>query len=162
MKTTTCGDAGGGTAPYSIPLYRLQLVQDGTVEGSALSAPADVARMLKDVAAADREHMVAIFLDTKNRPIGRHLVSVGTVNGTPVQPRDVFRAALVAGAVNGLILSHNHPSGDVTPSREDDDVTRNVARAGALLGIRLLDHVILAPNGSFYSYKDSRPDCIEA
>ena len=147
--------------PYAIPVYRLQLVQEGTADVSPLTAPADVARHLSEIAAADREHMVALFLDTKNRPIGRHLVSVGTVNSTPVQPRDVFRAALVAGAVNGIILAHNHPSGDVTPSRDDDDVTRQVARAGALIGIRLLDHVVLAPDGSHFSYRDSRPGCIE-
>ena len=156
-KTTRKGDA----APYSIPVYRLRLVQDGTADVSPLTAPADVARHLGDVATADREQMVALFLDTKNRPIGRHLVSVGTVDSTPVQPRDVFRAALVSGAVNGLILVHNHPSGDVTPSRCDDEVTRLIAKAGILLGVRLLDHVILAPDGSHFSYRDRRPDCVE-
>ena len=147
--------------PYVIPVYRLQLVQDGTAEASPLVAPADVARHLGDIAAADREHMVALFLDTKNRPNVRHIISVGTVNSTPVQPRDVFRAALVSGAVNGIILAHNHPSGDVMPSRDDDEVTRLVARAGALLGIRLLDHVVVAPSGLHFSYRDSRPGCIE-
>ena len=156
-KTTRKGDA----APYSIPVYRLRLVQDGTADVSPLTAPADVARHLGDVATSDREQMVALFLDTKNRPIGRHLVSVGTVDSTPVQPRDVFRAALVSGAVNGLILVHNHPSGDVTPSRCDDEVTRLIAKAGTLLGIRLLDHVILAPDGGHFSYRDRRPDCLE-
>ena len=156
-KTTRKGDA----APYSIPVYRLRLVQDGTAEVSPLVSPADVARHLGDVATSDREQMVALFLDTKNRPIGRHLVSVGTVDSTPVQPRDVFRAALVSGAVNGLILVHNHPSGDVTPSRCDDEVTRLIARAGTLLGVRLLDHVVLAPDGSHFSYRDRRPDCLE-
>ena len=156
-KTTRKGD----TSPYNVPVYRLRLVQDGTAEVSPLTAPADVARHLGDVAASDREQMAALFLDTKNRPIGRHLISVGTVDSTPVQPRDVFRAALVAGAVNGIILAHNHPSGDVTPSRCDDEVTRLIAKAGTLLGIRLLDHVILAPDGSHFSYRDRRPDCVE-
>jgi len=147
--------------PYAVPVYRLQLVQDGTAEMSALCGPADVARYLKDIAAADREHIVALFLDAKNRPIGRHLVGVGTVNAAPAGPGDVFKAALLANAVS-LILIHNHPSGDLTPSKEDDDLTRRIARAGALLGIRLVDHVILAPDGNYFSYKDSRPDCIGA
>ncbi len=151
----------GRPETYTVPVYRLQLVQDGTAEVSPVAAPADVARHLGDIARADREQMLALFLDTKNRPIGRHLVSVGTVNATPVQPRDVFRAALVAGAVNAIILAHNHPSGDVTPSREDDEVTRLVARAGALLGIRLLDHVVLGPDGGYFSYRDGRPECLE-
>lgn len=136
-------------APYVIPVYRLRLVQDGTAE---------VARHLGDVASSEREQMVALFLDTKNRPIGRHLISMGTVDSAPAQPRDVYRAALVAGAVNGIILVHNHPSGDVTPSRSDDEVTRLIARAGTLLGIRLLDHVVLGPDGGHFSYRDRRPE----
>ena len=148
-------------ARYTLPVYRLQLVQDGEAAAAAITGPDALAAHMKDIAAADREHVVALFLDTKNRPVGRHLVSVGTVNATPVQPRDVFRAALVAGAVNGVILVHNHPSGDVTPSRDDDDVSRRIAQAGTLLGIKLLDHVILAPDGSHFSYRDRRPGCIE-
>ena len=158
MKERKESNAG---VPYEVPVFRLQLVQDGTAEVSPMVRPDDVALHLRDVAASDREMMVAIFLDAKNRPIGRHVVSVGTVNATPVQPRDVFRAALVAGAVNALILAHNHPSGDVTPSRDDADVTRQVSRAGALLGIKLLDHVVLAPDGSHWSFRDRQPDCIE-
>lgn len=149
------------SASYEVPVFRLQLVQDGTAEVSPMVGPADVARHLRDVAVSDREMMVALFLDAKNRPIGRHVVSVGTVNATPVQPRDVFRAALVAGAVNAVILAHNHPSGDVTPSRDDADVTRQVSRAGVLLGIKLLDHIVLAPDGSHWSFRDHQPDCIE-
>ena len=163
MKKTTSkkNTAHPPAGAYPVPVYRLQLVEDGTANVSPLTTPAEVAMHLGEIAAADREHMVALFLDTKNRPIGRHLVSVGTVNATPVQPRDVFRAALVAGAVNALILSYNHPSGDVTPSREDDESTRAIARSGKLLGISLLDHVILAPDGSHFSYRDRRPDCLE-
>ncbi len=62
--------------------------------------------------------------------------------------------------INQRFTQHNHPSCDLTPSRNDDDVTRKIARAGALLNIRLLDHVILAPDGGFYSYKNARPDCL--
>ncbi|NLN94118.1 MAG: JAB domain-containing protein [Candidatus Hydrogenedens sp.] len=123
--------------PYVIPVYRLRLVQDGTAEVSPLTGPAEVARYLHNLASSEREQIVALFLDTKNRPIGRHLVSMGTIDSAPAQPRDVFRAALVAGAVNSIILAHNHPSGDVTPSPSDDETTRLIARAGTLLGIRL-------------------------
>ena len=61
---------------------------------------------------------------------------------------------------NSIILAHNHPSGCLTPSSDDNAVTQRIARAGALLNIRLLDHVILAPDGRFYSYKNDRPDCL--
>jgi len=149
--------------PYTIPVYKLQLVQEGTAATMPVTGPAELAFHLKEIATADREHMVVIFLDTKNRPIGRQVVSIGTLNATLVHPREVFKAALIAGGsgANAVILGHNHPSGDLTPSREDDDVTRKIARAGALLCIPLLDHVILSPDGSFYSYKNERPDCLD-
>ncbi|MBI5090930.1 MAG: JAB domain-containing protein [Candidatus Hydrogenedentes bacterium] len=149
--------------PYTIPVYKLQLVQEGTCEVTHLSDPERVAEYLKDVAVSDREQMVCLHLNTKNRPIGRQTVSIGTLNATLVHPREVFKAALIAdgsGASN-IILTHNHPSGDTTPSREDDEITRKIARAGALLGVPLLDHVIVAPGGGFFSYRNSRPDCLK-
>ena len=149
--------------PYTIPVYKLQLVQEGTATAMPVTGPAELAFHLKEIARADREHMVVIFLDTKNRPIGRQVVSIGTLNATLVHPREVFKAALIAGGsgANAVILTHNHPSNVLTPSREDDDVTRKIARAGALLCIPLLDHVILAPDGSFHSYKDSQPEYLD-
>lgn len=145
---------------YAIPVYKLQLVQEGTVETTAITAPADLAFHLKEIATADREHMVVIFLDTKNRPIGRQIVSIGTLNATLVDARGVFRTALLNGATNTITLAHNHPSGDVSPSHDDDAVTRNIARAGHLLGVKLLDHLILAPDGRYFSYKDQRPELL--
>jgi len=146
-------------AQYTIPVYRLQLVQEGQATTMPVTGPAELAFHLKEIATADREHMVVVFLDTKNRPIGRQVVIIGTLNATLVEPREVFKSVLLANA-NGIIMVHNHPSCDLTPSRDDDDVTRKIARAGALLNIRLLDHVILAPDGGFYSYKNARPDCL--
>ena len=145
---------------YTIPVYKLQLVQEGTVETTAITAPADLAFHLKEIATADREHMVVIFLDTKNRPIGRQIVSIGTLNATLVDARGVFRTALLNGATNSITIAHNHPSGDLTPSRDDDDITRRIARAGRLLGVTLLDHLILAPDGRYFSYKDQRPELL--
>jgi DNA repair protein RadC len=147
---------------YTIPVYKLQLVQEGQATVMPVTGPAELAFQLKEIATADREHMVVIFLDTKNRPIGRQVISIGTLNASLVHPREVFKAALLAGAgANGVILAHNHPAGDLRPSPEDDEVTRRIARAGALLGIPLLDHVILAPDGRYYSYKDNRPEYLQ-
>lgn len=145
---------------YTIPVYRLQLVQEGTVETTAVTGPADLAFHLKEIAMADREHMVVIFLDTKNQPIGRQVVSIGTLNATLVEPREVFKAAFLSNA-HACILTHNHPSGSLAPSHEDDEVTRKIGRAGALLNLRLLDHLILAPDGRFFSYKEQRPELID-
>jgi len=72
-----------------------------------------------------------------------------------------LRASWAALHINQRFTQHNHPSNVLTPSFEDDDVTRKIARAGALLCVPLLDHVILSPDGGFYSYKNDRPDCLD-
>ena len=91
---------------YTIPVYRLQLVQEGQTTTSPVTGPAELAVHLKDVATGDREQMVVIFLNTKNRPIGQQVVSIGTLNATLVEPREVFKGALLANA-NSVILVHN-------------------------------------------------------
>jgi DNA repair protein RadC len=145
---------------YEMPVFRLQLVQEGTVPFAGIASPEAVAAHLQDLACADREQMVAVHLNTKNRPMGRQTVSIGTLNSTLVDPAMVFKAALMAGAF-AIILAHNHPSGDPTPSREDDRVTERIAKAGRLLEVRLLDHVILSPSGGHYSYQEQNPACLE-
>jgi DNA repair protein RadC len=141
---------------YVMPVYKLQLVRDGEIMTSEVRGAVDIARNFSDVAISDRETMVVIFLDAKNRIIGRHTVSMGTVNATIAMGRDIFRAALVAGVVNAIILVHNHPSGVTTPSSEDDSLTHKISLAGTLLDIELFDHVILGPDGSYFSYADQR------
>lgn len=90
----------------------------------------------------EQERMVCLMLDTKNRFLGDEVISVGTVNSSLVSPREVFLKALQYHAVH-IILVHNHPSGDASPSREDILVTERIRRAGELLGIRLLDHIVI-------------------
>lgn len=90
----------------------------------------------------DRERCVALLLDTKHRLIRQETVSIGTVDHTFVNPREIFRDALLANA-SALVLAHNHPSGDADPSRDDELVTRRVHQAGQLLGIELLDHLVV-------------------
>ena len=145
---------------YEVPLFRLQLVQEGTLPFASIVSPEAVAAHLQDLASSDREQMVAIYLNTKNRAIGRQTVSIGTLNSTLVDPAMVFKGALLANA-QALILAHNHPSGDTTPSPADDRVTERIAQAGRLLEVHLLDHVVLSPSGEFYSYKERNPACLE-
>ena len=90
----------------------------------------------------EQEHLLCIMLDTKNHFLGDVTVTKGTVNTSLISPRELFLEALRYHAVH-LILIHNHPSGDPSPSREDISVTRRIARAGGLLGIALLDHIII-------------------
>ncbi|MBI2221410.1 MAG: DNA repair protein RadC [Acidobacteria bacterium] len=89
------------------------------------------------------EQFGVVLLDTKHRVMKTRLLSVGSLDASVVHPREVFRAAVLGGAA-AVVLFHNHPSGDPTPSREDSDLTRRLVAAGQLMGIDVLDHVILA------------------
>ena len=107
-----------------------------------------------------QEAFYCVYLDRKNHPMGRHLITLGTATGTLVSPREVFRGAIVAGAV-ALIVAHNHPSGDPAPSSADIQVTRKLHEAARALEIELLDHVIVGdtkadPTGrGAYSFREA-------
>lgn len=91
---------------------------------------------------ADREIFRALLLDTKNRLIHIACISTGTVNASLVEPRELFKAAIAYSATN-IILAHNHPSGDPTPSADDIAISKRLVQAGDLLGIKVLDHIII-------------------
>lgn len=112
-------------------------------ERPLVRSAADVARLLQgQMRFLDREKFLTVLLDTKHRVIGMPTISVGHLNGALVHPREVFKAAIRRSSA-AIILVHNHPSGDPTPSQEDILVTRRLIEAGQLLGIEVLDHVIL-------------------
>ena len=100
--------------------------------------------LLRSLRLADypEEHFVALCLNTKCQFVGCFTVSIGSVSSSYCGPREVFRSALLCGA-SSVILAHNHPSGDPTPSPTDVDSTRRLREAGELLGIQVLDHIIL-------------------
>lgn len=136
--------------------YRVALIREE-------STPYDTPHLCGDSRAAarfahqilsswDREAVGAIFLDGHNRAIGHQLAYVGTLHRTAVEPRGILSAALLANAA-GLILFHNHPSGDPTPSYEDVLFTKRMADAGAILGISLLDHIIVGEWPAFVSLR---------
>jgi DNA repair protein RadC len=93
-----------------------------------------------------RECFYALFLNRANKVLGYFLVSVGGITGTVVDPRCIFQAALKASAT-GILLAHNHPSGNPTPSDADIELTRKLKEAGKILEITVLDHLILMPEG---------------
>ena len=97
----------------------------------------------------DTENLIVIHLSTRKNPIGWEVISNGTLDTLLVHPREVFKSAIIANAA-GIIVCHNHPSGDPTPSEADIKVTRDLIRAGQLMKIELIDHVILGQsiNGS--------------
>ncbi len=94
-------------------------------------------RVVRDEA---REHFLALYLDGRHKPIAHSVVSVGTATASLVHPREVFQTAVLSGAV-ALIVLHNHPSGDASPSLEDKNVATRLQKAGDILGIRLLDSI---------------------
>lgn len=99
-----------------------------------------------------KEYFMALLLDGKNRIIRRAQISEGSLNQSLVHPREVFNVAVRESAA-ALILLHNHPTGDPTPSPEDLEVTRRLCEAGELMGIKVLDHIIIG-DGSFYSFTE--------
>ncbi|MBM6750594.1 DNA repair protein RadC [Mediterraneibacter glycyrrhizinilyticus] len=110
------------------------------------SAPETIARYyMEEMRHRTREVMKLLFLNTKSRFLGENDISVGTVNTTLVSPREIFLEALRKNAVS-VILLHNHPSGDPTPSKDDILVTKRVLEAGEILGVDLLDHIIIGDN----------------
>lgn len=112
----------------------------------------DAWTLCSDIRASKREHFVAFYLDTRGTLIDRQVVSVGTLDASLVHPREVFEPAVSLHA-SSIIVAHNHPSGNLEPSAEDREVTDRLSRAGKILGIRLLDHVIVTKD-NFVSMKD--------
>ncbi len=120
----------------------------------SLASPRAVWRYLApELRDRDRERFVALCLNARNELVREYVVSVGSLNASIVHPREVFRPALACAAA-GLVVAHNHPSGDPSPSREDREVTRVIRDAGALLDVPLHDHLIVGAD-SYFSFKDA-------
>lgn len=121
--------------------------------GPPCSTPEQAAKLLRSIIPAGeaREMFAMIGLDSRNRPILTSLVSVGTLNSSLVHPREVFRPAILAPCA-AIIIGHNHPSGDLSPSSEDDSLTDRLKEAGKILGIPVLDHVVITDD-RMWSYR---------
>lgn len=100
----------------------------------------------------DKEHLFVIGLNNKLVIQYIDLVSIGTATGADVHPRETFRLAVMRGAVS-IIVAHNHPSGDTTPSKDDKAITHRLREAGEIIGISLNDHLIIGGNNQIYSFK---------
>jgi DNA repair protein RadC len=121
-----------------------------------ISQPSDAVMVLRALFQrldADREHFVILALDAKNGLVGHKVVSTGGAAGTAVDPKTLFRDALLLGGVS-IICAHNHPSGDSTPSQEDLRLTRKLVDGGRLLDMKIHDHIILGEGLSFTSFAE--------
>ena len=130
----------------AIVQYRGRALKVETPIRDPMQAVSLARRVVRDEA---REHFVALYLDGRHKPIAHSVVSIGTATASLVHPREVFQTAVLSGAV-GLIVLHNHPSGDPSPSREDQDVATRLQEAGKILGIQLLDAITWTHRSSAY------------
>jgi DNA repair protein RadC len=108
-----------------------------------IRSPQDACRAAAHIRSSAKEHFLAIYLDARNVPVHEETISIGSLNANIVHPREVFKPAIAHSAA-AVILVHNHPSGDVSPSQEDLQLTARLVEAGRLIGIEVLDHVIIA------------------
>lgn len=138
-----CGIAEDAAAKLSAAIElarRLLWPEDGC---GPLKSPRDACRAAAAIRSAQREHFMVLYLNSRNVVIYEETVSIGSLNANIVHPREVFRSAIARGAA-AVILVHNHPSGDVSPSQEDLSLTSRLVEAGRLIGIEVLDHIIIA------------------
>ncbi|MBC7328506.1 DNA repair protein RadC [bacterium] len=121
-----------------------------------ITCPQDVVNLFPDLPFQTQELFKAIFLDVKGKLIKEKTLFVGTLDASISHPREVFKEAVACSAASVIVL-HNHPSGDCTPSRDDIEMTRRLKQAGDILSIPLQDHIIIG-KGRFYSFRASRSD----
>ena len=132
-----------------VPIYRVELVRERRkkLKAKKVCSPEEAARVVRDyLREPDREVFVILALSTKNEVIGINTVSIGTLDASLVHPREVYKPAILLNA-SSVIVAHNHPSGDPTPSREDRDVSNRLFEAGKILGVDLLDHIVVVAEG---------------
>ena len=133
---------------------RTKLVIEGHKEYKPLklSSSSDVYSAFRKLVESDKEKFYSLFLDIKNNLIGVDMVSQGTLDSSPVHPREVYKSALLASAAS-VIFVHGHPSGDPEPSFSDKEITRLLKQAGDMLQIHVLDHIIVGLD-RYYSFAD--------
>ncbi len=155
IVTTEMADGSGHTR---IPIVGLQIVVDRYVEylredlASSRKAAEWVERNI--IRRSNRELVVAVCCDSGGRATYIDVVAKGTVNCCLASVVEIFKVAIISNAVN-IILFHNHPCGDPTPSAKDEETTKRVREVGELLDIGLLDHIIIGSDGAYYSLMEN-------
>lgn len=112
---------------------------------------ANILPLLKDITTDRQEHFIVLSVDSGKRLVNKRVVFIGTVDTVMAHPREVYAGA-VADFATGIIVAHNHPSGDPNPSKQDITTTQQLIAAGQILGVKLLDHIIVAEE-SYYSFQ---------
>lgn len=139
-----------------VPLVRMTMVRERELPYGAekLDKPELVAELTEQILKdADREYFLVISVDAKSKPLAVEIICIGTVNMAFVELREVLKHAIVNNA-SGLILVHNHPSEDCTPSEEDRKLTKRIAKGAEFFGIQVYDHVIIGDG--YYSFQEEQ------
>ena len=140
-----------------VGIVSLKLVKESIVlyETRKIRSPYDAYKLIKNfLIDSDREKFVVACLDTKNQPVNISVVSIGSVNSAIVHPREVFKVAMLSNA-SKIICFHNHPSGNLKCSKEDENITNRLKECGEILGIELVDHIIIGDNDTYFSFKEN-------
>ncbi len=142
------GVRGIGKAKISAICATLELGHRiyGNKNTKLIVSPKDVWLLMKDEIEKKKEYFVVLYLNTRNQMIQKEIISIGSLSASIAHPREVFEPA-VRHHAGQIILSHNHPSGDSTPSHEDRETTRRLVKAGEILGIEVVDHVVVSKEG---------------
>ena len=138
------------------PVYSREVVRECApdyLSAHHYTSPAQVYELFRNLSRESKENFICLHLDAKHKLLCFDRVAVGTLDGSLVHPREVFKGALLSSAAS-VILLHNHPSGDPAPSQEDREVSRRLVVAGKLLGVPVLDHVIIGES-SYYSFRET-------
>lgn len=122
-------------------------------ENVTISSTQDVVNQSVELRTKKKEHLLAFFLNARQQLITKEIISIGTLTASLAHPREIFAPAIGTAAAY-IILVHNHPSGDPSPSEEDVRLTKRIAQAALIMGIELVDHLIVATNG-VYSFKQA-------
>jgi DNA repair protein RadC len=141
--------------PNEIQVVNIRMVKEPSLYSTEkITSPEDVKKVIaKELATYDREVFAVLNLKTNGQPITLNISSVGTLDASVVSPREVFKSTILSNSA-AFVAIHNHPSGSLNPSQEDKDVTKRLLSCSELLGVKMLDHIIVAgETGDIYSFK---------
>ena len=138
-----------------IEVVNIRMVKEPSIYSSEkIRSPEDVLKVIaNELATYDREVFAVLNLKTNGQPINLNICSMGTLDASVVSPREVFKSCILSNSA-AFVAVHNHPSGSLSPSQEDKDVTKRLLACSELLGVKMLDHIMVAgETGDIYSFK---------
>ena len=154
-KDIGIGSDKAATLAAAFEIARRVAVQNRYTSKNKITSPNDVAEIFIPLLRDEvKEHFVVVCLNTANKIIKYEIISIGNLNSSVVHPREIFKVAIDNNSAN-IILLHNHPSGNLEPSREDISVTKRLVEAGKLLDIQVFDHIIIG-NNNYYSFVEHK------